>query len=121
MDAGKPVLNTLEPHETRPIACACRETGMMRSKSMILIRFITILYLLSFLLRNARIVLTRASSIVPVKNAECITSLETSGFESEEISKYMKTTRSIAANAANAMTMGLFFMIIVLLCLMSQI
>ena len=53
----------------------------------------------------------RASSIVPVKNAECITSFETSGFESEEISKYMKTTRSIAANTANAMIMDLFFMI----------
>ena len=81
---------------------------------MILKRFIRILYLLSFLLRNARIVLTRAISIVPVKNAECITSFETSGFESEVISKYMKTTRSIAAHTANAMIMGLFFMISIL-------
>ena len=54
---------------------------------------------------------TRQSSIVPVKKAECITSFETSGFESEEISKYINTTRSIAASMAKAMIMGLFFMI----------
>ena len=64
---------------------------------------------------------TRARSIVPVKKAECITSFETSGFESEEISKYMNTTRSIAANTAKTMIMGLFFMISVLLCVMFQI
>lgn len=57
---------------------------------------------------------------MPVKKAECITSFETSGFESEEISKYMNTTRSIAAHTANAMIMDLFFMILVLLCVMSQ-
>ena len=58
---------------------------------------------------------TRARSIVPVKKAECITSFETSGLESEEISKYTNTIRSIAAHTAKAMIMGLFFMISVLL------
>ena len=61
---------------------------------------------------------TRASSIVPVKKAECITSFETSGFENEEISKYMNTTRSIAANTAKAIIRGLFFMFSVLLWVM---
>ena len=57
---------------------------------------------------------TRQSSIVPVKKAECISSFETSGFESEEISKYINTTRSIAASIAKAMIMGLFFIFSVL-------